>query len=235
MIEVPRDPASIAPSNRASDDLLARKLREYWQARERGDDDLAILLWDDVVVCGYDLMRNKVAVLIATRKVPHLTYSDVDEVAQEAYLRAQGMALTFEQRTPGQAKAALVKTAFNTAMDQVRRQDVHVRRAAGSFDERRDYGEGVASEYNPYETKIEGWDVDATGELAEHRMDLDRIHRAIERLQNENMRNVLKLTELGFDSNTIADHLGLKRDNVDQLRSRGVRKLKELLDDDAEG
>jgi RNA polymerase sigma factor (sigma-70 family) len=229
----PHDPIPIAPPDYTSDDPQARRLRDYWRARDRGDNQAAITLWDDVLVYGYDRMRGKIESIVARRKVVYVALEEVDDVAQEAFARARGMALTFEQRSLGQLRAALIKTAQHTTLDYNRARAARQRLDAGSFDERRDYGDGVADEYNPYEAQVIGWDADATADLVERRADLDRIAAAIHRLPNENMRNVLNLTQLGFDSNTIADQLGLNRDNVDQLRSRGVRKLKELLNDDS--
>jgi DNA-directed RNA polymerase specialized sigma24 family protein len=43
------------------------------------------------------------------------------------------------------------------------------------------------------------------------------------------MRAVLRLTLEGHDSREIAGRLGLRPANVDQLRSRGVRRLRDSL------
>ena len=47
-------------------------------------------------------------------------------------------------------------------------------------------------------------------------------------------RSVIKLTWAGFSSKEIAARLDLSVQNVDQLRRRGLIKLKELLDDDGQ-
>ena len=43
---------------------------------------------------------------------------------------------------------------------------------------------------------------------------------------------MIGLTLAGYDSKAIAAELGLTVNNVDQLRRRGLAKLKELLTDD---
>jgi DNA-directed RNA polymerase specialized sigma24 family protein len=214
MTDLPRDPASIAPSDSTSDEPEARKLREYWRARDAGDDQLSITLWDELLVLGYDRMRGKVEAMVARRKVGHVAIDEAGDIAQEACLRARGMALTFERRTVGQLRAALIKTAHHTTLDYNRARVARDRLDAGSFDDRRDYGEGVADEYNPYEAQVIGWNADQTAEIVERRMELDRIAAAIERLPNENMRNVLKLTQLGVRASirNLLAGLGYPRD-----------------------
>lgn len=50
--------------------------------------------------------------------------------------------------------------------------------------------------------------------------------RGIEALPNENMKSVLRLTMEGYVSREIADRLELSVVNVDQLRSRALRRLR---------
>jgi DNA-directed RNA polymerase specialized sigma24 family protein len=67
------------------------------------------------------------------------------------------------------------------------------------------------------------------------RLSLDRLAAAVESLPNENMRAVLRLSSEGFSSAEIAERLRLSAANVDQLRSRGYRKLGEMLEGDDAG
>ena len=46
------------------------------------------------------------------------------------------------------------------------------------------------------------------------------------------MREVLRRKMTGYSSAEIGDELGLTVANVDQLCSRGVRKLREVMSDD---
>jgi len=232
MSQMRRDSPSIETMHDKNDDAEERCFRGYWRARDRGDEAQAARLWDDLAVFNYDRMLGKVAVMV--RKMRSLVAADVDEIAQEAYLRSLSMALRFEKRALGQARAAMVKAAYYTVMDWNRARVGEQRHEAGSFDDRHDYGEGVETDYSPYDSQVAGWDADVTSEQVERLMELEHIDAAIERLLNEDMRNVLKLTKIGLESNTIAGTLGLTRDNVDQLRSRGVRRLRKLMTDGAD-
>ena len=86
----------------------------------------------------YDLMRTKIARLATRGDFKWIAADEVDDVAQEAYTRANTMALRFEQDTVGQLRAALIKTAQHTALDYQRRLDVRKRDVAGSLDETRE-------------------------------------------------------------------------------------------------
>src|SRR3954447_21366201 len=90
-----RDPSRIKGDD-LENDPSARVFRAYQDARRRQDDDEAVALWERFVVMGYPLMRNKVARLVGRSDLKWLGYDDVDDVAQEAFLRAKGMALTFD-------------------------------------------------------------------------------------------------------------------------------------------
>jgi len=78
--------------------------------------------------------------------------------------------------------------------------------------------------------------------MSEHREDdrangratVDAVARAIDALPNENMKAVLRLTMEGYQSREIAERLDLKVANVDQLRSRAMRRLTPELEDDVD-
>jgi DNA-directed RNA polymerase specialized sigma24 family protein len=55
--------------------------------------------------------------------------------------------------------------------------------------------------------------------------ELDVLARAIRELPSENQREVVRLTSIGYGSDEIASVLGLSRVNVNQLRSRALRRL----------
>jgi RNA polymerase sigma factor (sigma-70 family) len=226
MSEPARDTDSIAP-----DDPETRLLHRYRRARVRGDDEGAIEAWDELVLRHYDLMRTKIARLASRGDFRWIGHAEIDDVAQEAYLRAAGMALRFEGENVGQLRAALITTAEHTARDQQRRLDVRNRRVAGSLDEARAHDDG--GEYHPWDAKAAGT-ADWTSEHALGRIGGRRIVDAIGRLRSDNQRAVINLTWSGHDSKTIAARLQMTVANVDQLRHRGLAKLKELLDDDGQ-
>ena len=78
------------------------------------------------------------------------------------------------------------------------------------------------------------------GDIAEQRQEehaaardeLAALEDGISRLDNEKMREVLRRKMAGYSSAEIADELALTVANVDQLCSRGVRKLREVMSDD---
>ena len=139
------------------------------------------------------------------------------------------MALTFDGHAVGQGRAALIKTAFNTARDHQRRQDVRRRDLGGSIDEPHAYDDGTAT--NPWEAKAAGTE-DWTTRLALGELELDRILAATRRIPSEDQRKVLLLTWQGYESKEIAEMIGKGQNNVDKLRERGLTKLKEILTDD---
>ena len=130
------DSEPITPEDH-NDDPESRLLRRYRLERRRGDDEAAIELWEQLVLRHYDLMRTKIARLATRGDFKWITTDEVDDVAQEAYARANTMALRFEQDTIGQLRAALIKTALHTALDYQRRLDVRKRDVAGSLDDTR--------------------------------------------------------------------------------------------------
>jgi RNA polymerase sigma factor (sigma-70 family) len=206
-------------------------LGQYRRARARGEESAASDLWEQLVLLHYDLMRTKIARLVMRRDFRWIGRDEVDDVAQEAYFRASAMALRFEGTTVGQLRAALIQTAAHTAQDYQRRRHVRNRDVAGSLDETRTYDDG--SEYNRWDAEAAG-NADWTSEQALGRIGAQRIVDAITSIPNEKQRAVIALTWAGNDSKTIAVQLDTTVNNVDQLRRRGLAKLKELLDDDGQ-
>jgi DNA-directed RNA polymerase specialized sigma24 family protein len=117
----------------------------------------------------------------------------------------------------------------HTARDYHRRLDVRNRDVAGSLDETRAHHDG--GEYNPWDSEAAG-EADRTSEQALGRIAARDVVGAIKAIPSDNQRAVINLTWAGHDSKTIAARLDTTVANVDQLRHRGLAKLKELLDDD---
>ena len=228
MSESGSDSEPITPGDH-NDDPESRLLRRYRLERRRGNNEAAVELWDQLVLHHYDLMRTKIARLATRGDFKWITINEVDDVAQEAYTRANTMALRFEQDTIGQLRAALIQTALHTARDYQRRLHVRKRDIAGSLDETRSGEDG--GEYNPWEAEV-ATGGDWTSEQALGRIGAQEIFAAIEKIPNANQRAVIGMTWAGYDSKAIAAELGLTVNNVDQLRRRGLAKLRELLTDD---
>ena len=228
MSESGPDSEPIPPEDH-DDDPESRLLRRYRVQRRRGDERAAVELWEELVLRHYDLMRTKIARLATGGEFRWITIDEVDDVAQEAYARANTMALRFEQDTIGQLRAALITTALHTAQDYQRRLQVRKRHVAGSLDDTRTYQDG--GDHNPWEAEV-ATGGDWTSEQALGRIGARRILAAIEQIPNPNQRAVIGRTLAEYDSRTIAAELDLTVNNVDQLRRRGLAKLKQLLTDD---
>ena len=198
MSEPADDPEPIPPDD-LSDDPESRLLRRYRQARLRGDDQAALELWEQLVLGNFDLMRTKIARLATRHEYRWTSAAEVDDIVQEAYLRAMTMALRFDRDTRGQLRAALIKTAEYTARDYERRLDVRKRDVAGSIDQTREHEDG--GEYKPWEAKTASGDW--TSEQALGRIGAQQILDAIAMIPNENQRAVIGLTWAGYDSKTV--------------------------------
>lgn len=222
--ETAADPGEpVAP--RAADPALA-VLDRYLEARRRADDEAAARAWDELIVMSYDVMRNKVAGLVYRRALGWLTPEDIDDVVQDGYERAQGMALTFNGQALGQARAALVTTAHHAALDANRRQEARQRDVEGSIDEQRTHPDGSTS--NRWEGEAAG-EEDWTERSALASLEHAEVIAAIGRLPSEDQRQILLLTREGYTSREIAQSIGKAENNVDKLRERGMRALREDL------
>ena len=187
------DTEAITPEDR-HDDPESRLLRRYRLERRRGDDRVAVELWEELVLRHFDLMRTKIARPATRGDFTWIAADDVDDIAQEAYARANTMALRFEQDTIGQLRAALIQTSLHTARDYERRLRVRKRGVAGSLDETRAFDDGGM--YNPWEAGTATGD--RTSEHALGRVGAQRILAAIERIPNANQRAVIGMTMAGY-------------------------------------
>lgn len=152
------------------------------------------------------------------------------DAAQEAFVRAVSMLGNFRGTTLPEFRKALRTCTSNTCMDYCRRTLARERRLAGSINDPLP-GEGDDAR-GRFDAQI--GDIEARRESgrAQARDDLSAVAAAIARLDNSNMQAVLRRTVEGATSQQIAEELGLTVANVDQLRRRGLLKLKEMLGDD---
>ena len=111
-------------------------------------------------------------------------------------------------------------------MDFCRARMREERGLAGSIDEERSTGEGTIGRFDHELAEV-------ARRISEGRfhaaIDLHAVAAALDELENDNMRAVLRLTLEGRRSVEIAEELELSVANVDQLRSRGIRRLNEAL------
>ena len=153
-----------------------------------------------------------------------------EDAAQEAFERAVSMLGNFRGVSLNEFRAALRTCTKNTCMDHCRRVLVRARHQAGSVDEVVVEEEGGdRGRFDADIGRIEERRADARSGARE---DLDMIARAIEAMDNSDMQAVLRRTIEQVASKEIATDLGLTVTNVDQLRRRGIQKLKEAMQDE---
>ncbi len=151
----------------------------------------------------------------------------VDDVSQEVFARILGMLNGFRGITPQQLSAAIATATRFTCMDWCRRELGRERREVGSLDSTAD----DPGRLSPSEIEI------ARRSRLEHhdqlaaREELESLAAALRELPSDHQRKVVRLTAVGYDSEEIASLLGLSRVNVNQLRSRALRRIREHRDD----
>ena len=215
----------------ASDEQLLAFVVAGREARRGEAWDLATAAWRHLAARHHDRVRGLV---VAFRFPGHpdvrIAPDEYDDAAQECFIRVVKMLGNFRGVSLGEFLGALRTCVSNTCMDYCRRRLTRERGLAGSIDEPSPATDDDA--YGRFDAAI--------GEIAERtqaqhtaaRDELAALEDAISRLDNEQMREVLRRKMTGYSSAEIGDELGLTVANVDQLCSRGVRKLREVMSDD---
>lgn len=158
---------------------------------------------------------------------------DRPDAAQEAFIRVVAMGANFRESALGQFRAALSTTVHNSCMDFGRKELRHDKHAGGSLDERYE-GEDEAG---PYDSAIARHSREREALQVEEEADEDRrrdseelVGWGIAQVDNDNYRAVLEMTYLErFSGDEIAARLDITPDNVYARRSRGVKRLEEIL------
>jgi RNA polymerase sigma factor (sigma-70 family) len=215
----------------ATDEQLLAFVVAGREAR-RGDAwDLATASWRHLAARHHDRVRGLV---VAFRFPGHpevrIAPDEYEDAAQECFIRTVKMLANFRGVSLGEFLGALRTCVTNTCMDYCRRRLTRERGIAGSIDEHSPAADDAV--YGRFDVAI--------GEIAERtqaqhtaaRDELAALEDAISRLDNQQMRVVLRRKMTGYSSAEIGDELGLTVANVDQLCSRGVRKLREVMSDD---
>lgn len=217
---------------RRSDDELLALVVASRATGEPLDNETARRAWNELV--GRDV--DRVRALVRTwRLVGHdvrVAAEDRDDAAQHAFYRLLRMLDNFRGGVLPQYRAAMATCVDWACREFCRREMRHDRGLGGSLDERvpGDHGEG-AGRFDPVLAKVsERREADREN----GRTTIDVLARAIAALPNENMKAVLRLTMEGYQSREIAERLDLQAANVDQLRSRALRRLTPQLEDDGD-
>jgi RNA polymerase sigma factor (sigma-70 family) len=216
---------------RSEDELLALV------AAAREDDDpvakeTAHRAWNELVERDVDRVRALVRTWRLPGKDVRVDVQDRDDAAQHAFYRLLKMLSNFRGEVMPQYRAAMATCVDWACREYCRREMRHEMGLGGSLDERLvgEHGEG-AGRFDPVVANLSEH---AEGDRENGRAAMDAVARAIAALPNENMKAVLRLTMEGYQSREIAERLDLQPANVDQLRSRALRRLTPELSDDVD-
>ncbi|MEX2193904.1 MAG: RNA polymerase sigma factor [Thermoleophilaceae bacterium] len=220
------------PLDRRSDDELVRTFAEG-----RGSNDLAkrraaLRAWH-VLMARY---HARVVGWVTLFRFPERPYvvvapTDRDDVVQQAHERClDRLAHNFRGTTAAEFRAALKRCVQYTCMDHCRTVMRREMGLAGSIDEAvsADGGDELGRFDAPLARRAARLEDGRYGAA----LDMEAVGRALDKVPNEDMRAVIRLTIEGYSSKEIAGEIGKNVANVDQLRSRGMRELKGLLGDE---
>ena len=199
----------------------------------RDSDDPALreaarLAWRRLVALEHDRVKAMVALFrFPVSPGVRIPREHVDDVSQEVFARILGMLDGFRGMTPQQLSAAIATATRFTCMDWCRRELGRERREAGSLDSTAEGPGGPG----PSEFEIARLSSLEHHDQLVAREELESLATALRDLPSDQQREVVRLTAVGYDSEEIAGLLGLSRVNVNQLRSRALRRIRERRDD----
>jgi len=211
-------------------ELLARVLRgrEHTQGAVRDEAERA---WDALATRYYPRVRGWVeAFRFPSHPDVRIATDDYDDATQECFIRAGQMVKNLRGTTIGEFIGALRGCVTNSCMDFCRRTLGRERRLAGSIDEPLPGSDDESA--GRFDAQL--GEIAARNEEAYEasRDELAAIAAAIERLPNAQMREVLRRRMVGTPPQEIADELEISIANENQLFSRGVKKLREVMSDE---
>lgn len=187
----------------------------------------ARLAWGELVVRDLDRVRG----LVASWRLPghdvRVRAEDREDAAQFAAQRLLRMMDTFRGDALPQWRAALVTCVDWACRDFARAQMRRERGLGASLDAVAEEGEEALAGRMAARLAELARRAEQDGRAA--REELDALERGIAGLASEDARRVLRLTMMGVPSREIGERLGLSVANVDQLRSRGIRRLRAEL------
>ncbi len=219
--EHPIDPLDL---RRVSEDRLLRLVGALRESDAPAERETARRAWNELIERDVERVRA----LVATWRLPgrpevRVEIGDRDDAIQHAFYRLLKMLSGFRGSAMPQYRAAMTTCIDWACRDFCRSRMRHERGLGGSLDERLPSQEGDAEgRFDAAVAKLSGRR-HADAEAGRER--LEALAHAIASLPSDDMRSVLRLTLEGHRSREIADRLDLSVANVDQLRSRGLRRL----------
>jgi RNA polymerase sigma factor (sigma-70 family) len=220
----PRDPGGVRAQRELDDEALVRM---FAMARDRGDRDRAADIWAQIVHNHADRVIAMVSAWSYPGSGDRVQPVDRDEAISRAFWKVgRKMVDTFEGDTLPELRAALRRAVDFACRDTLRHVATYDRHHAGSLDE--PASEGSSAGRYDVELADEGGfaELDRSQQRAEA---ADRVARALAQLPERN-RQVLQMTLDEQSVPEIAATLDTSEQNVHQLRSRGLKKLKEVLE-----
>src|SRR3954467_190265 len=211
-------------------------LRRYHVAKAGGDLQGAAKAWDQLTEQNWDRILQTVKLFRFSKASKGIPDFDQGSAASYAYLRIRAMGANFRKQEIEAYYAALVHTTQFACKDFGRKDFRHTKRSAGSIDQRYD----ADAEVGPYSNALAAWEAarrEAAAEKIpdelEQRREDSLILWAIAQIKSDKYREVLEMTyKHQLTTEEIADRLGISMENAYQRRSRGMRELKKILDDE---
>ena len=186
--------------------------------------------------------RDRIRVLVATFRFAgqgnvQVARDKVEDVVQDCYLRMLGMLAGFKGAVLPQYEAAMATCTDFECRDHCRREMRLDQYSGGSLDETIESDDG--GERGRFDSVVgkqerERLEEDEAIEREMKRWSERRaqVRATIERIENDNKREVLLMTWDGKSVAEIMDKLGLSRDNVYQLRRRALKLVQDMLSGD---
>jgi RNA polymerase sigma factor (sigma-70 family) len=224
-VSAARDSSGVKEFGSLKDDELVRL---FAHARDKGDRDRAVEIWEEIVTRHFD----RVIAMVSAWRYPgsgdRVQDKDRDEAVSLALWKVgKKLVDTFRGTTLPELRAAMKRAVDFACRDTLRRVAAYEKHQAGSLNE----SAGEDSNASRYEDELaDDGGFEAFDREQEQRSAAERVAAALKKLP-DNMRQVLELTLDGLDVPQIAAKLNTSKDNVYQLRSRGMKKLKEVLGD----
>ncbi len=183
--------------------------------------------------------RDRIRILVSTFRFAgqgnvRVARDKVEDVVQDCYLRMLGMLAGFKGAVLPQYEAAMATCVDFECRDHCRREMRLDQHSGGSLEEKVETdGGGERGKFDAVVGKQERERMQAEARLAEAMEQWvkrrEEVLAAIGKIKSDNQRNVLLMTFEGRSVAEIMDKLGLSRDNVYQLRRRGLKFVQDEL------
>lgn len=190
--------------------------------------------WAELVTKDYDRVRGIVKAFRHSHAPGVRVLPDnVDDVAQDSYIRLLKMAFTFRGTTTPEFRAAMRRCVDYQCRDHCREEMEEDKKRGGSLQEEIKSEEGDGRpKFERQMASDEKLRLEDEEEAERLNEESRRVDEAIAQIDNDRKRRVLEMTRDGCSTQEIMDELGESRDNVYQLRLRAIKLVRRILDGD---